>query len=193
MTEQLIGRRAFGVRGYRWCGNVSPPGLPADERRRLLEQARAICTCLAEGFGLRGLFGVDVIWDGRRAWVLEVNPRPGASLEVLERQAGIRVFDAHLDAFSGRLPHVDVERGWSGEAAGKAIVFATHDGVARATEGWPARGIRDVPNPGDEIHAGHPVCTLLAAAPAPQQVIAALEQRTAELRAEISGWAVTHA
>lgn len=193
VTEQLIGRQAFGVRGYRWCGNVSPPGLPAGERRALLEQARAICACLTEGFGLRGLFGVDVIWDGRRAWVLEVNPRPGASLEVLERQAGVRVFDAHLEALNGRLAQVDVEHGWGAAAQGKAIVFATHHGIARRTEGWPRRGIRDVPSPGDEIHAGHPLCTLLAEGDTPQNVVAALERRTAELRDEISGWVVTHA
>ena len=47
LTEQLVGRRAFGVRGYRWCGNVVPPRLPAGERDALLEQARAICSCLA--------------------------------------------------------------------------------------------------------------------------------------------------
>ena len=28
LTEQLVGRRAFGVRGYRWCGNLVPPRLP---------------------------------------------------------------------------------------------------------------------------------------------------------------------
>src|SRR3954468_20362693 len=44
LTEQLVGQRAFGVRGYRWCGNVVPPRVPAGE---LLDQARAVCSCLA--------------------------------------------------------------------------------------------------------------------------------------------------
>ena len=47
LTEQLVGQRAFGVRGYRWCGNLVPPRLPAGEREALLDQARAICSCLA--------------------------------------------------------------------------------------------------------------------------------------------------
>ena len=41
VTEQLVGRREFGVRGYRWCGNITPPRL---EPEALLLQARAICS-----------------------------------------------------------------------------------------------------------------------------------------------------
>ena len=88
LTEQLVGQRAFGVRGYRWCGNLVPPRLPAGEREALLGRARAICSCLSGAFALRGLFGVDFIWDGERAWTLEVNPRPTASLEAIEAAYG---------------------------------------------------------------------------------------------------------
>ena len=79
LSEQLVGQRAFGVRGYRWCGNLVPPRVPVP-----LDQPQAICSRLAAAFGLRGLFGVDFIWDGERAWAVEVNPRPTASLEVIE-------------------------------------------------------------------------------------------------------------
>ncbi len=34
VSEQLIGRRALGARGYKWCGNVVPPRLPAGEQQR---------------------------------------------------------------------------------------------------------------------------------------------------------------
>src|SRR5918996_1222266 len=98
LTEQLVGERAFGVRGYRWCGNLAPPRLPAGERAALLAQARTICSCLAGTFALRGAFGVDLIWDGERAWTVEVNPRPTASLETIESAHGVGVFDAHLRA-----------------------------------------------------------------------------------------------
>src|SRR5262245_16720723 len=54
LTEQLIGLPAFGVSGYRWCGNIVTR-LPS----ALSEQAREICSRLAGEFGLRGLFGVD--------------------------------------------------------------------------------------------------------------------------------------
>ena len=105
VTEQLVGERAFGVRGYRWCGNVVPPRLPVDEH-----QVRAICSCLAAAFGLRGLFGVDFVWDGERAWTLEVNPRPTASLEAIEAAYGVSVFAAHLQGCAGRLPDAGARR-----------------------------------------------------------------------------------
>jgi hypothetical protein len=180
LTEQLVGRRAFGVRGYRWCGNVVPPRPPTSA---LLEQARAICSCLASAFSLRGLFGVDLLWDGERAWTIEVNPRPTASLEAIEAAYGVGVFDAHLRACAGELPRD--ERAPAG-AAGKAVLFATQDVVIGDSEQWLERGVRDVPHPGERIAAGHPICTVVASAATPDAVLADLEEQAARLRAELA-------
>ncbi len=158
LTEQLVGERAFGVRGYRWCGNIVPPRLPDGEREALLSQARAICSSLAGAFALRGLFGVDFVWDSERAWTLEVNPRPTASLEVIEAAYGIDVFDVHVRACAGELPRVEAARSGT---AGKAVVFATEDVVVGDSERWLERGVRDVPHPGERIAAGHPICTVV--------------------------------
>jgi predicted ATP-grasp superfamily ATP-dependent carboligase len=184
ISEQLIGRRAFGARGYRWCGNVAPPRLPAGERGALLAQARAICSCVASAFSLWGLFGVDLVWDGERAWTVEVNPRPTASLEVLHDEG---LFDAHLRACAGELPRVEAERDG---AAGKAVLFATEDVVIGDSESWPARGVRDVPHPGERIAAGRPVCSVLAEAATPEAVLDALEEQAAQLRSEMGVVAV---
>ena len=91
VSEQLVGRRALGGRGYAWCGNVVPPRLGEAQQRALTVAARAICAHLAAAFGLRGLFGVDLVWDGERAWVVEVNPRPTGSLESVEAAHGVGV------------------------------------------------------------------------------------------------------
>jgi uncharacterized protein len=183
LSEQLIGRRAFGVGGYRWCGNLVPPRLPVGERDALLRQARAICSRLAEAFALRGLFGVDVVWDGERAWTLEVNPRPTASLGAIEAAHDISVFAAHLRAFAGELPRTGVE---PGGAAGKAILFATEDVVIGDSVRWLERGVRDVPHPGEHIAKGHPICTVQAAGATPDDVLAELEQQAERLRAELA-------
>jgi predicted ATP-grasp superfamily ATP-dependent carboligase len=184
ICEQLIGLPAFGVRGYRWCGNVAPPRLPASERDALLSQARAICSELAAAFALRGLFGVDLIWDGERAWTIEVNPRPTASLEVIEEMRGIGIFDAHVRACAGELPRIEVR---PGRAAGKAVLFATADVVIGDSERWLERGVRDVPHPGERIAAGHPICTVVAADSTPEGALAGLEGQAARLRAELAG------
>jgi predicted ATP-grasp superfamily ATP-dependent carboligase len=182
ITEQLVGQRAFGARGYRWCGNVVPPRLPAGERDALLGQARAICSCLAGAFALRGLFGVDLVWDGERAWTVEVNPRPTASLEAIEAAHGVGVFEAHLRGCAGELPQV--EAGPAG-AAGKGVLFATEDVVVGDSEQWLARGVRDVPHPGERIASGRPICTVVAAEATPEAVLARLEERAAAVRCDL--------
>lgn len=182
LTEQLVGERAFGVRGYRWCGNVTPPRLPAGEQEALLAQARALCSYLAGAFALRGSFGVDFVWDGERAWTHEVNPRPTASLEAIEAAYGIDSFDAHLRACAGDLPRVEAARS---RAAGKAVLFATEDVTIGDSERWLKRGVRDVPHPGEQISAGHPICTVVATATTPEDAVAALEEQAAGLRAEL--------
>jgi uncharacterized protein len=176
LTEQLVGRRAFGVRGYRWCGNLVPPRLPAAD---LLGQARAICSRLARAFELRGLFGVDFVWDGERAWTLEVNPRPTASLEAVEAAYGVGAFAAHLRGCAGELPHGEAT---PSRAAGKAVLFATEDVVVGDSGRWP---VRDVPHPGERIAAGRPICTLVATAATPDDVLAALEEQAACVRADL--------
>jgi predicted ATP-grasp superfamily ATP-dependent carboligase len=192
VSEQLIGRPALGARGYAWCGNLVPPRLAAQERHALAHAARAICTHLAAAFGLRGLFGVDVVWDGEQAWVVEVNPRPTASLETIEAVHGVRSFAAHLEACAGRLPTVR-SFAETAEAAGKAVVFATEDVRVPDTSAWAALGIRDVPHPGEPIAAGHPICTLLATGCAPEALLAGLEARAAALRAELRDRVGVHA
>jgi uncharacterized protein len=179
LTEQLVGQRAFGVRGYRWCGNIVPPRLPASERQALLDQARAICSCLTRAFALRGSFGVDFMWDGERAWTIEVNPRPPASLEAIR---GVDVFSAHLQGCAGKLPRVDAAH--SG-AIGKAVLFATDAVLVGDSERWLERGVRDVPHPGERIAAGRPICTVVAQAATPEDALAQLEEQAARLRAEL--------
>ena len=182
--EQLIGRRGFGARGYAWCGNLVPPRLGETQRRALEDAAGAICAHLALEFGLLGLFGVDLVWDGERAWVVEVNPRPTGSLECVEAAYDVGVFAAHLEGCAGRLPAV-APGASPGRAAGKAILFATHDVRVGDTRGWPARGIRDVPHPRERIAAGRPICTLVSVQASPDEVLADLEARAAALRGEL--------
>jgi uncharacterized protein len=184
VSEQLVGHLGLGGRGYAWCGNLVPPRLGEVQRRALTVAARTICAHVARAFGLRGLFGVDLVWDGGRAWVVEVNPRPTGSLESVEAAHGAAVFAAHLDGCAGRLPPVAPAEA-PRRAAGKAILFATLDVRVGDTRGWPERGIRDVPHPRERIAAGRPICTLVSVHESPDAVLHDLEARAAALRAEL--------
>jgi uncharacterized protein len=156
LTEQLhLGPR------FVWTGNVTPPRLPDPQLAELDGQLRAVCTEVARRFGVVGAFGVDAIWDGRHAWVLEVNPRPTASLELF----GPGSFEAHVQGARGlRLPVAGVAPARCC-AAVKLVLFADRTVCAPELGWWPAGLVRDIPHSGEMIKRGAPVCTLVSASP----------------------------
>jgi predicted ATP-grasp superfamily ATP-dependent carboligase len=153
LTEQL-----HRGPGFQWTGNVAPPPLPEAELEELDGQLRAVCTEVAARFGVRGAFGVDAIWDGRHAWVLEVNPRPPAGLELF----GPGCFEAHVRGARGLgLPAAGAPPA-TRCARVKLVLFAHRDLRAPDPRWWPAGLVRDVPHAGEAIKRGAPVCTLIS-------------------------------
>jgi uncharacterized protein len=154
LTEQL-----HLAPGFRWTGNVTPPRLPEAQRAELDGQLRAVCAEVAGRFGVRGAFGVDAVWDGRHAWVLEVNPRPSASLELF----GPGSFEAHVLGARGLgLPVAGAAPARS-RAAVKLVLFADRTVCAPDPGWWPNGLVRDIPRAGETIKRGAPVCTLMSA------------------------------
>ncbi|MDW7983452.1 MAG: ATP-grasp domain-containing protein [Acidobacteriota bacterium] len=188
VTEQLVGRRAFGARDFRYCGNLVPPRLAPAELTALIDEAQAVAKVLTEAFGLRGLNGVDFVWSEGRLWTIEVNPRPPASLEPLEMVYGYQTFDFHVRAFAGDLPTFDL---WQAErrvpAAGKAVLYATEDVTVGDTSSWLRWETRDVPHPGERISQGRPICTLRAVGPSPAACLHRLRRRARWIRSRVSG------
>lgn len=183
LTEQLVGQPAFGASGFQYCGNLAPPRLPPSEIGALLAQVRAIVSLLTGTFGLIGLNGLDFIWQGGRAWSLEVNPRPSASLELFDLAYDVRVFDMHVQSFTGQLPHFVLEQALAkGPAAGKAIVYAPYDLNVGDTRDWASYGVRDIPHPYEQIGRRQPICTLLAQADTATACLRQLQTRAAALR-----------
>src|SRR5690606_32762933 len=96
---------------------LSPWKLPALYAPQLAQAGEV----LASQFGLRGLFGVDFIFDGQQIWIIEINPRVTAASEVVERVTGDHVLAEHLAMFG-----IDVPRNCAPcvPAAGKVVVYA---------------------------------------------------------------------
>lgn len=154
LTEQLHRRP-----GFAWIGNLAPPRLSEDELAELDGRLRAVSDEVAWRFGVRGAFGVDAVWDGRHAWVLEVNPRPPAGLELF----GPGSFAAHVRGARGRgLPTPGTPPA-ARCAKVKLVLFAGHDLRAPDPSWWPAGLVRDIPHAGETIKRGAPVCTLISA------------------------------
>ena len=173
ITEQLHRRR------YEWIGNVTPPRLPAAERDELDGRLRAVCAEVASRFGVRGAFGVDVIWDGREAWVLEVNPRPTAALELF----GPAAFAAHVCGARGVSVLTSDMPSPVRCAKVKLVLFADRDLRAPDPAWWPSGFVRDIPHRGEIIRRGAPVCTLVSVTAEPTE----LAHRGASLLAALAG------
>jgi len=184
ITEQLIGQRFAGAAGFRYCGNLLPPRLPRDELHALLQELREMVRYLALTFGLKGVNGLDFVWHDGRVWPIELNPRPTASMELVDTAYDLRLFEVHVQSFAGHLPTFDLETVVTdGRAAGKTIVYARQAGRVGDTGQWTGWGIRDIPYPGEAIGRGQPICTVLATADTPAACREKLKAQVARLRA----------
>jgi predicted ATP-grasp superfamily ATP-dependent carboligase len=189
LSRQLVGRRAFGAAGFRYCGSLMGSGLfPAEEALR--RRAEALAGAVVRAFGLVGLNGIDFIARAGVPWPIEVNPRFSASMELLERGAGLPLFTLHAAACDGRLP--DVSPPPLLAVHGKAVVFARDDARTGETRGWledPA--LADIPHPDQRIARGRPICTVFASGPDLRTCLRGLEARAAwvyrQLRPAVRG------
>jgi len=163
---------------YVYCGVIGP--LPAADG--LMRRVSATLRTLSTTFGLRGLGSLDFLLDGDEILVLEVNPRPPASLVLYPRVADGGVFAAHVEACThGTLPRPAP----AGAPRGAEIVFAHHAVTidAGAAQRFTARpGCHDLPHAGAAFTPGDPVCSVEAAGADAAQVQARLnEERDAIL------------
>jgi predicted ATP-grasp superfamily ATP-dependent carboligase len=162
VSRQLVGDAHFGARGFRYCGSLLGPDTGLFPRQKeLLEIATRLANAVTEEFGLVGLNGIDFIARNGVPYPIEVNPRYSASMELVERARGLSIFEVHARACQGTLPAAPVP---VTAVQGKAIVFARREVVLGDTRPWLEHdSFADVPNPGERISRGRPICTVFAA------------------------------
>lgn len=153
INELLV--RPRGARPHVFHGCVGP--VPVGERfaRRVGHAVQA----LARHFALRGWCSLDMVRDGDTPQVLEVNPRPPASLALY---AAADPVDAQLRAcLHGELPSAEAFAGPG--VAGVETVFARRDftlGEAAAQALASRSDVHDLPAPGTRFAADDPVCSV---------------------------------
>jgi predicted ATP-grasp superfamily ATP-dependent carboligase len=187
ITRQLVGERAFGVGGFRYCGSLlgSRRAPLFEEEARLRERARELAEAVTEEFGLVGLNGIDFIARNGTPWPIEVNPRPCASMELVERAGGRPLFELHVRSCGGRLPGASEPLPEPQGIAGKAVVFARRDVIVGKFPGRLAGAAADLPHIEERIGRGHPICTLFADGADPAACIRALAGRARALYAAL--------
>lgn len=127
-------------------------------------EARIVDTCLIVGkeFGLTGIISFDFLVEDGEPVLLEVNPRPGATLDVLDDVHGT-LFRAHVEACkSGGDPAKIVTSGFKvPPPKSAAYLYADRGPIEIGSILWPAWAA-DRPAPGTRIGKNQPVATVLA-------------------------------
>lgn len=179
--NELIVRR-FGLRPHVYCGAVGPVALVPDVAR----EVGRIVGIVTRAFRLRGLCSLDFLLDGTRVSVLEVNPRPPATMAL--HAPGRKLIQAHVAAcLRDELPssiaptwHATESADGPGQIRGTRIVFARRalQLSQQAAALFADRDdCHDKPGPGARFETGDPVCTLSAVGDDPAALRALLKQR----------------
>lgn len=158
---------------YRYGGAVRPASVPNDAAQ-IMGEAVSRLTRTAR---LKGLGSADFMLAENQTYLLEVNPRPGATLDLF---AGARdpMLDLHITGVQeGKLPG----NGMTFEGAAAAgVVFTPERLIVPRSMKWPLWAA-DLPRPGERIDKQCPICTVQARAKTAAHARRLVEARTASL------------
>jgi len=146
------------LRPFRYAGAVARARHeePALAPRMIESIADAVARLVAET-GLRGLASADLLVSGAEWWLTEINPRPGATLDILDRRP-TPLLAQHIAASLGRVPAIDAP---PVDAAATEICYAATGYAPMPPVDWPAF-VRDRPRSGTTVARHAPLCTLFA-------------------------------
>ncbi|MBA3480205.1 MAG: ATP-grasp domain-containing protein [Pirellulales bacterium] len=198
VTRQLVGDARAGAKPWHYAGSLGP--LPVG--KEVDSQLAKLGDLLSRRFQLRGLVGVDLVIANNRAWVLEINPRYSASVEVIERITGRSAIAEHVAACGGavrsesRSATARTADGSNALAYGKAVLFAKHDvtitpafyqwAIAQASVELEQCRLADIPEAGQRLSIGQPVLTVFASRSA-QELDAEFGLRIADVESRLYG------
>lgn len=178
LGTSLQWQAADGALPYQYAGAVSHHRLGS----ALLGEIRLAIGDLVRWWGLRGLNGVDLVVDGQDYYVLEVNPRPTATVELYQQATGHSLFDAHVRACHG-LPLPELRL--AGQRHAHRVLFANRDLCIPRAFVWP-RWSSDRPVADTRVRRGEPLCTIHAAGASHADVCVTLRERAGRLVAALT-------
>ena len=168
-------------RPYRFGGIAGAIDIEADLEARLI----SIGLDVARTCGLAGLVSFDFLVGDDTPYLLEVNPRAGASLDVLDDDEGT-LFKAHLSACEGGDGASLLASDWQPRPRAMAYVYADRGPLTAPTELWPV-WCTDLPLPGTPIAQFAPAMSAHATAATLAQAESILADRLGELEAMLYG------
>lgn len=177
-----------------WCAEGHPVGdfvyggavsiSQNDLHERLVDSIEKAANLLVWKFELLGLITLDTIVDGNEFWLLEINPRPGATFELHEGNASF--FSAHCDAFEGK--HRTLHSATlDGVFTAHSVIYASCAIQVPPDWAWP-EWVCDRAAASEPFEPGDPVCTACAEAGDSDAARALVRRRHRQISKTISGW-----
>ena len=166
------------TRPFRYGGCAGPVHLAP----QLATEIESACQAITDAAGLVGLNSLDMLVTGDAFTILEVNPRPGATLDIFDGPSGSSLWECHINAVRGELPAPAAVNASGARAA--AIAYADQARYVPTSFIWES-GIADIPAPESRIPAGAPVCTVIAAGPDTGAARALAEERATTVLAQL--------
>jgi predicted ATP-grasp superfamily ATP-dependent carboligase len=162
---------------YRYGGAARPASLSV----KLQDEITASVLKLCAAFKLEGLGSADFIVDddAGAALLLEINPRPGATLDIFDAEIQ-PLLKLHLDAIlDGKLPSQPPALE---DAMASALVYAPERLRIPERIDWPD-WVADRPRPRESIDKNRPICTVLARAETKTQAKGLVAERRKQILA----------
>ncbi|MDD5631077.1 MAG: ATP-grasp domain-containing protein, partial [Methylococcales bacterium] len=132
-----------------FSGIINSCDLLEQQKERITDWLRE----LVPVFTLQGLNSLDFIQAGDKSFVLEINPRPSASMQLYDTDLII----GHIRACLGELADYGSHEGFTGYQ----IVHAKQDVMIPDGFEWPP-WCMDLPESGTPCRAGQPICSIIA-------------------------------
>lgn len=182
IARQII--RPLGGHAFVYRGVLGPVALAAEAWRTL----QGMLERIVPGLGLTGLNGIDFILNGDTPVLIELNPRPTASLALFDACVRGGLMRAHV-AVCGGAPIHALEFSARSGVCGSEVVFARRAGCVDAAladwmdaQGW----CHDLPAADTQHAYGDPVCSVSAGGARVEEVEQMLAARRRQVRSRLA-------
>jgi len=144
---------------------------------------------IVPAFGLKGLNSLDFIHADGCSYVLEINPRPSASMQLYDEDLLVRHIQACEEAVGATSVALTPEtvRLKSPPQVGYQVVYAEQDLIIPDQFEWPP-WCMDLPKSGDRCRAGQPVCSIIAHQKNSQSVVDQLRTQQQLIISKLKGF-----
>jgi predicted ATP-grasp superfamily ATP-dependent carboligase len=165
-----------GSREFMFSGIINACDLKAEQQSQVVGWLKSLVPL----FKLKGLNSLDFITDGDCSWLLEINPRPPASMQLYEAD----LFNHHVSACLGQLTNVHHKiNGYTGYQ----VVYAQHDIMIPDGFLWPEICL-DLPETGVICRTGQPICSIMSHKMQAHLVMSELQTQQINLQKRFSSW-----